>query len=136
MANILGTSKNILTYPTYISLDTNLARDSAKLSNSRSGSYHCYLLKMPIFWYKKTVIFVHKIVNILLNPLKRFQERKRMLERACSMARKLIFLGNSTFEHLFKLQNEVVTNGSPDENKCTPVIPIKSAKNEHFFNDE
>ena len=91
---------------------------------------------MPIFWYKKTVIFVHKIVNILLNPLKRFQERKRMLERACSMARKLIFLGNSTFEHLFKLQNEVVTNGSPDENKCTPVIPIKSAKNEHFFNDE
>ena len=72
----------------------------------------------------------------LTTSQKRFQERKRMLERACSMARKLIFLGNSTFEHLFKLQSDVVSNGSPDENKCTPVIPIKSAKNEHFFNDE
>ena len=52
------------------------------------------------------------------------------------MARKLIFIGNSTFDSLFKLQLTVIGDGSPDQLRCTPVIPIKSAKNEHFFNDD
>lgn len=83
-------------------------------------------------------IIQHRPTPSLMATLefKRFQERKRMLERACSMARRLIFIGNTTFEMLHATQLKVISNGTADAKRCTPVIPIKSAKNEHFFNDE
>ena len=52
------------------------------------------------------------------------------------MARRLIFIGNTTFEMLHATQLKVINNGTADEKRCTPVIPIKNTKNEHFFNDE
>ena len=67
---------------------------------------------------------------------KRFQERKLVLENACSMARRLIFTKNSTFEELKRLQQATLTGKMKDEDSCTPVLPIKSAKNENFYSDQ
>ena len=67
---------------------------------------------------------------------KRFQERKLVLENACSMARRLIFTKNSTFDELKKLQQATLTGQMNDDKSCTPVLPIKSAKNENFYSDK
>lgn len=67
---------------------------------------------------------------------KRFQERKRILERSCTMARQLIFSKKLSFKNLVNLQKQVIGKGKKDEKACTPILPIKLAKNEQFYNDE
>lgn len=96
-------------------------------------------------WHLETYPDIPQL-NIIKLPLaaklkktlefKRFQERKLVLENACSMARRLIFTKNSTFDELKKLQQATLTGQMNDDKSCTPVLPIKSAKNENFYSDK
>jgi len=52
------------------------------------------------------------------------------------MARQLIFSKKLSFKNLVNLQKQVIGKGKKDEKACTPILPIKLAKNEQFYNDE
>ena len=50
--------------------------------------------------------------------------------------RQLIFSKKLSFKNLVNLQKQVIGKGKKDEKACTPILPIKLAKNEQFYNDE
>ena len=67
-----------------------------------------------------------------------FQQRKQVLDRACSIARRIHVDSRAyTFQERKKLQSNVnaIDSELQESNACVPRLADKTQKQEHFFND-
>lgn len=66
-----------------------------------------------------------------------FQKRKRILDRSCTVARRILNSREQTHSERLNFQKQILDFDVqlPDETLCVPRLADKSQKQEHFFND-